>query len=104
MQDTNEYYINVGSRLRYARSAIGMTREELARLFGINPQTVYNIETGKVKLSLDKARVAAEGLGCSVDWLCGATNHLKLNGYFNGKWFNMEAELEPFGLETEPSF
>jgi DNA-binding XRE family transcriptional regulator len=103
VRDVNEYYINVGSRLRYARSAIGMTREELAKLFEVNPQTVYNIEKGKVKLSLDKARVAAEAMGCTVDWLCGATNHLKLNGYFKGKWFNMEADLEPFGLGTEPS-
>ena len=62
----------LGSRLRWAREAAGLTRSGLARLCPLNPTTVRLIESGSRGGTPQDATVRSLCivLGVSVAWLC----------------------------------
>lgn len=55
-------------RFREARSAAGLTQEELAKRVGVSQNTIFKIENGVTKKPRDIV-VFAKALGVTVDWL-----------------------------------
>jgi transcriptional regulator with XRE-family HTH domain len=48
------------------RAAKGLTREEFGERVGTQPQNIYNLETGRVKLGFNKLRKIAKEFGYEV--------------------------------------
>ncbi|MGB6298877.1 MAG: helix-turn-helix domain-containing protein [Rivularia sp. (in: cyanobacteria)] len=49
MVDSQEFYLEVGNRVRQARQKIGMSQEALASLVSLTRTSVTNIEKGRQK-------------------------------------------------------
>jgi len=62
-------YIKLGDRIRYYRTAAGLSQEKLAEIIDVSFQHMSNIETGKKGLSLDTIMKIAHALDVSFDQL-----------------------------------
>ena len=56
--------VSVGESVRIIRELQGHSQNELARLTGIPQATISAIENGRVRLSVEKAKVLARALKC----------------------------------------
>ena len=57
--------------IKDARTALGITQEQLAAILGVTQGTVAQWETGRSHPSFDKLPKVAEALGVTVDELIG---------------------------------
>ena len=62
-------YIKLGDRIRYYRTAAGLSQEKLAEIIDVSFQHMSNIETGKKGLSLETIMNIAHALDVSADQL-----------------------------------
>lgn len=64
--------MTIGERIREARTAKGLTQEQLAEQVHVTKQAVYKYETGIVtNIPLDKLESIAACLGVAPDYLAG---------------------------------
>jgi transcriptional regulator with XRE-family HTH domain len=61
----------IGSRIRKARQALGITQEMAAGRLGVSTQAVSQWERELTKPSADKIAAIARELGVTTDWLTG---------------------------------
>ena len=61
----------IGSRLRRAREAAGLTRPELSKLVPCSPGLIYEYEKGLRSPGADNLKGLAQGCGVSADYLLG---------------------------------
>ena len=69
MRDKKEINVEVGSRIRRAREAAGLTQERFAELVGISPQNVSCVERGLAGVSLTVLRRMCQILTVPSDTL-----------------------------------
>jgi transcriptional regulator with XRE-family HTH domain len=62
-------YATIGDRLRQARQARGLSLRRLAALLGVSPSLISQVETGRVKPSVNTLYALANELGISLDVL-----------------------------------
>lgn len=62
----------VGERLRYRRTDVGLTLAELAAILGIDERDLEAIESGRTRAGPKLISTAAEALGVSVQWFFSA--------------------------------
>ena len=68
---------DIGNRIVMARSALGLTQAEFARLAGLKPSTVNQWETGAQRVSLNGALILREKYGLPLDFIfCGSVEAL----------------------------
>ena len=66
--------MTIGERIREARTAKGLTQEQLAEQVHVTKQAVYKYETGIVtNIPLDKLESIAACLGVAPGYLAGLT-------------------------------
>jgi transcriptional regulator with XRE-family HTH domain len=66
-----------GDRIRKAREALGLTREEMAeRLEGYSPNRIYDLEVGRTKLTERIASQISYTFGLSYRWLLDETGKM----------------------------
>ena len=69
-RDIDTVAIEIGTRLKEARMALGMSQEEFAHRMGRSGRHwAWKVEAGQIGLSAREAPVAAKVLGRSVQWL-----------------------------------
>lgn len=61
----------VKTRIEDIREKRGWSRKVLAERAGVTERTIYNIETGRVGISLYSACMIADGLGVTLNDLMG---------------------------------
>ena len=61
--------LDFGIHIKYKRTSIGMSKQELADLCNLNYQTIDNIETGKKGTRLSSALYVATMLGIGINCL-----------------------------------
>lgn len=69
MRERKDINVQVGSQIRKAREAAGLTQERFAELVGISPQNVSCVERGLAGVSLTVLRRMCEILQVSSDSL-----------------------------------
>lgn len=62
---------NLGTRLRQARKAAGLSLRQTAQRIGVSPATLSAIENGKTGASVPRLRLLAAAFGTTVPWLIG---------------------------------
>ncbi len=65
----------LGHRIRIRCQQKGWSSRQLAMQIGIRAQSLHAIEHGEVWPSLPTLLALAQALDCSLDWLCGLTDH-----------------------------
>lgn len=60
---------SVGERIREARKENNLSVRQLAELSGMDHQTIYAYEQGRVEPKLISAAKICEALNVSIDWL-----------------------------------
>ena len=58
----------LNERVRYFREAVGLTQDDLAVRVGVTRQSISEIETAGVGVSVERARAIARALGITT-WL-----------------------------------
>lgn len=73
--------MNMGDRIHFLRTDLGLTLQELGDKVGVGASTVRKWETGYIKtLRTDKMQKLATALNTSVDYLMGWTeNNVSVN-------------------------
>lgn len=66
MNHQDEFYEDLGSRVRQARLALNLTQEQLADLLDLNRTSITNIEKGKQKILAHTLVDLAENLKTTV--------------------------------------
>ena len=66
-------------RLKEARKNAGLTQKQVAEKLGISQNNYSYWENGKVKVDSGSLSQLAEIFGCSVDYILGKTNGVKMN-------------------------
>lgn len=66
----DEFLLRVGGRIRELREKRGMSMEDLGAECGIERNTVFRIENGKVNTTVSTLKAIAEGLGTTFGELC----------------------------------
>lgn len=61
------------SRLKYLRTSRGVTQEDLAKAIGVTRQTIHFYESGRMKVSAERAVDIADYFEVSLDTLVGLT-------------------------------
>ncbi len=61
-------YKRIGSRIRQAREALGLSQEELARLVGCSPTAISYFETGARRVKIEDLQKLAEVLSKPIDY------------------------------------
>jgi len=56
--------------IKLLREKKGMTQKELAEKIGVSQQNISRWETGEVIPRIDKIKIIAEVLECTIDELC----------------------------------
>ncbi|MDO3648312.1 TetR family transcriptional regulator [Nocardia mangyaensis] len=59
----------LGSRVREARTAAGLSLRETARRIGVSPATLSAVENGRTGVSVPRLKFLAAELGTTVPWL-----------------------------------
>lgn len=62
----------LGSRVREARTAAGLSLRETARRIGVSPATLSAVENGRTGVSVPRLKTLAAELGTTVPWLINA--------------------------------
>lgn len=63
-------------RLRRLRKGYGLTQEDLAKMVGVNKQTISQYERGVRRPDLEMLTRLSERLGTTTDYLVGKTDRL----------------------------
>lgn len=58
-----------GNRIRFVRTALGLSQDDLAAMLKVSRQEVSNYETGNRPVTIDKAMIIAERFEVSLDYL-----------------------------------
>jgi transcriptional regulator with XRE-family HTH domain len=58
----------VAKRLRMARAEANLTQEDMAKKAGLSPHIVFNLETGRKKITVDYLVSMAIATGKPVSW------------------------------------
>ncbi len=66
-------YMDIGRRIRIARTEAGITQGELAKRIGVSPSFVGHLERGTRQASLETLVSLANELDLSVDFLLSAS-------------------------------
>lgn len=66
-------------RLKSIRIANGLSQKALGEIIGIKPQTINDMEHGRIKTTLDRAIALADYFDVSIDYLVGRTDNPKVN-------------------------
>jgi Zn-dependent peptidase ImmA (M78 family)/transcriptional regulator with XRE-family HTH domain len=66
----------LGERIRYQRQAVGLTVTQLAKLLGVNRNTIANYESGKTEPGANDLVRLADALGCDITDLLSETARL----------------------------
>ena len=69
MKTKNEFYVQIGKRVKEKRKSAGLTREKLANMAHITDKFLYEIEVGNKGISAETLYKIAKALGVSADWL-----------------------------------
>lgn len=67
-----DFYCDVARRVVEARTAKGLTQEQLARASGISLSRLERLEAVQLRFYLEDLKKLSEELGVSVDWLIEA--------------------------------
>jgi len=67
----------VGERLCIARKLKGMSQRELGPLIGVRWHQLQKYESGMNRISASRIALAANALGCSIEFLVGVPSHVK---------------------------
>lgn len=62
-------YISIGSRIRSARTALGLSQEQLAEKCNLSTSFIGHIERGSRKMSLETLASLCDALNVSADYL-----------------------------------
>ncbi|MBS5934165.1 DNA-binding transcriptional regulator, XRE-family HTH domain [Anaerosporobacter mobilis DSM 15930] len=76
----NNFYDNVGARIRDLRETNRYTREQLSELAEISPKFLYEIETGKKGFSADTLYRIAKSLAVSSEYILSGNNQYIYDG------------------------
>ena len=72
MPESKEHpWMNIGARIREARSRLGLTQAQLAGQVGVSSQTVWSWEAGRVKPKHEHLEELAFRCEVSTAWLLG---------------------------------
>ncbi|MDD3334286.1 MAG: helix-turn-helix transcriptional regulator [Eubacteriales bacterium] len=66
-------YVDMGSRVRKQRQAMGLTQEELAEKINVSTSFIGHVERGSRKGSMDTVVALANALNVSMDYLLSAS-------------------------------
>ena len=69
--DTGYKWKDIGSRIREARTRVGLTQKQMAELIGVSSHAVWCWESGKMKPSHENLLELAYRCEVSTDWLLG---------------------------------
>lgn len=69
MKENNEFYKEVGRKIRYFREKENMTQEELGSKLGVTKNAVYSWETGRCTLHLQTAKQICKELDITLSQL-----------------------------------
>jgi transcriptional regulator with XRE-family HTH domain len=70
----------IGERVRAARLVKRMTQRELGHAIGLSEQAVNKYESGELRPSIRAFVGLCVALGCSADYLLGATDPIQVPG------------------------
>jgi len=65
----NNFYIEIGKKIKEKRKNKGWSREKLATLSYISDKFLYDIEVGKKGMSAETLYKISKALDISADWL-----------------------------------
>ena len=72
MADEQGYkWKNIGSRIKEARTKVGLTQKEVAELVGVSAQAVWRWEAGRMMPSREHLFTLAHRCEVSTDWILG---------------------------------
>lgn len=69
MRENNDFYKEVGQRIRYYREKKNMTQTELGEKLGVTKNAIYTWEVGKCSLHLQTAKQICKELDISLSQL-----------------------------------
>jgi transcriptional regulator with XRE-family HTH domain len=67
MIDRNQFYIELGARLRAKRETAGLKQSDIAEAVGISRTSLTNIECGRQRLLVDQLSMICTRLGTSPE-------------------------------------
>jgi transcriptional regulator with XRE-family HTH domain len=82
----DDFYVQLGKRIRIARKDQGRTQEDIAARLDINRTTFVNIEKGRQRLAVHQLVELADALGCKPEDLLPS----------NGEVYGVDEEREQF--------
>lgn len=66
MVDRNQFYTELGARLRNKREALGLKQSDIAEAAGISRTSLTNIECGRQRILVDQLSLICHRLGVSA--------------------------------------
>ena len=69
--DTGYKWKDIGSRIKEARTRVGLTQKQMAELIGVSSHAVWCWESGKMKPSHENLLELANRCEVSTDWILG---------------------------------
>lgn len=73
VRDDTPSFDTLSGRIRYRRTAVGLTVAQLAKVMGVNRNTITNYESGKTEPSANDLVRLADTLGCDIVGLLSET-------------------------------
>ena len=70
-EDRGYKWKNIGSRIKEARTKVGLTQKQVAQFAGVSPHAVWCWEAGKMKPSHEHLLELAYRCEVSTDWILG---------------------------------
>lgn len=87
--------IEVGKRIKYARTNKNLTLDDIATKIGVAKSTVQRYEAGKIKsLKLPVLDSIAYAIGVNPAWLCGKSENMILTNNANDLFELSELEKQ----------
>ena len=72
----NNFYVEIGKRIKEERLKAGLTREKLANMSHISDKFLYDIEVGNKGMSAETLHKITKALGVSADRLLNSSDVL----------------------------
>src|SRR5665213_3595571 len=66
MIDRDQFYTELGARLRAKRESVGLTQADLAAIAGISRTSLTNIEAGRQRILVDQLALICGKLGVAA--------------------------------------